>query len=285
MPTPVAILLLTTVLVEDPLALEQVLARAGAYVQKFEQTFSSVVAEERYRQKVMIPDAAPAPPPGRLMGPRDFTTERRELKSDFLLVRSDRFPEWVPFRDVFEVNGKPVRERENRLVKLFLEQPDSAFEQATRVTDETSRYNIGPVIRTVNVPTQPLSFLDPANLRRSVFEKGGEDRIDGVHVWEVRFEEVAVPTLIRTTGNASLPAQGAFWIDPSTGAVLKGQIRTNGEDLRSEITVTFRTHDELDIRVPAELREKYRGRGYEVQGTATYGRFRRFRVTTEEVIK
>ena len=31
---------------------------------------------------------------------------------------------WIPFRDVFEVDGKPVRNRGDRLTKLFLQPPD-----------------------------------------------------------------------------------------------------------------------------------------------------------------
>jgi hypothetical protein len=66
---------------------------------------------------------------------------------------------------------------------------------------------------------------------------------------------------------------------------LKAQLKLRTRDLRSEITVTYNTFENLDVRVPGELREKYQGPGFELEGTATYGRLRRFRVTTEEVIQ
>jgi hypothetical protein len=192
---------------------------------------------------------------------------------------------WIPFRDVFEVDGRAVRERDERLSKLLLDQTGSGFDQARRITDEGARYNIGPVERNINVPTLALQFLHPDNLRRSAFQKTDEDRIDGVSVWEIRFEEVGVPTLIHTTGGAILPATGAFWIEPSTGVVFRSLVRAQLPGVRCEVTVRFEPHPDLDVRVPAELKERYIGQNYLVEGTATYKRFRRFRVTTEEVIR
>jgi hypothetical protein len=267
---------------QTPLALDDVLTRAAWYVTRFEEAFPSVVAEEHYRQKVTFLG------PGLWWDARSGRVrdgDRRELKSDFLMVRSDRLRGWIPFRDVFEVDGRPVRERGGRLAKLLLDPNGSAFDQARSISQEGARYNIGPVERTINVPTQALQFLQPDNLRRSSFEKADEDRIDGVPVWEIRFEEVSVPTLIRTTGGMSLPATGAFWIEPSTGVVFCSVVRAELPEFRSEIIVRFEPHPELDVRVPAELKEKYVGRTYTLEGTATYKRFRRFRVTTEEVIK
>lgn len=256
--------------------LDEVLARASVYVGTFERSLSSLVAEEQYTQWLEL-----GGPGGRFSRTQRI---RRHLKSDFLLVRSNEDEEWVPFRDVFEVDGRQVRERENRLVDLFVDAPRDAFEQARRISNESTRYNIGPVTRTVNVPTLPLKFLDPGNITRSVFVKADEGRIDGVAVWEVEFQEVAMPTLVRTTNRRSLIAEGTFWIDPDKGAVLRARLKLDVDDLRSEITVDYDELDDLDVRVPAELRERYRGDGFDLQGTASYGRIRRFQVITDEVI-
>ncbi|MGH3117387.1 MAG: hypothetical protein ACRD09_10220 [Vicinamibacterales bacterium] len=263
--------------------LEEVLSRAGSYVLRFERAIPSVVAEEHYQQRLVMPVQQQSFG-GRGTRPED-QHQRRELKSDFLMVRSQETDLWIPFRDVFEVDGKPVRAREERLTKLLVDDSGSAYDRAWRLTEEGARYNLGPVQRTVNVPTQALQFLLPFNQLKSVFRKTGVDRIDGVTVWEVRFEEVGLPTLIRTTGGASLPASGTFWIDPSTGVVLRTMVRTKLAEFRAEIVVSFEPHDAVDIRLPAELKEKYTGRGYELVGTATYSRFRKFRVTTDEVVK
>jgi hypothetical protein len=262
--------------------LEDVLSRAASYVLRFERVIPSVVAEEHYRQRLVLHQ----PPASGSRGARPpEDAQRTELKSDFLMVRSQETDMWIPFRDVFEVDGKPVRAREERLTKLLMDASGSSYDRAWRLTEEGARYNIGPVQRTVNVPTQALQFLLPSNQPKSVFRRAGVDRIAHVSVWEVRFEEIGLPTLIRTTGGASLPATGTFWIDPATGAVLRSMIRTKQPSFRSEIVVTFETHDTVDVRLPAELKEKYAGNGYDLDGTATYSRFRKFRVTTDEIVK
>lgn len=275
---PLVILLgLASLALNQAITLEEVLGHAEAYVIRFEETFSTLVAEERYTQQFTVLGVT---------GPgRRPDMQQRVLKSDFLLVRSERSDTWIPFRDVFEADGRVLREREDRLTKLFLEAPDDAFEQAQRISNESTRYNIGPITRTVNVPTLPLKFLTPANARRSMFQKTGEMRVEGVPVWEIRLAEMTIPTLIRTSNEMSLPAEGTYWIEPSTGAVLKAQLRLRTQELRSEITVTYHTFENLDVRVPGELKEKYQGPGFELEGTATYGRLRRFRVTTEEVLQ
>jgi hypothetical protein len=105
-----------------------IVERAGRYVEAYEQAFSAVVSEERQVQKLVRPD-------GRVR-------QVRELKSDFLLVKTGS--EWLQaFRDVIEVDGKPVRNREDRLRKLFLEAPKTALEQARAIARESQRHNIG----------------------------------------------------------------------------------------------------------------------------------------------
>ena len=83
----------------------------------------------------------------------------RELTSDFLLVRTSPSGAQA-FRDVIDVDGKPVRNREDRLRKLFLEQPKTAVEQARAIARESERHNIG-MQRTGNSPLLPLRFLRP----------------------------------------------------------------------------------------------------------------------------
>lgn len=265
----------------EPTTLDDVLARAAAYVARFDRTLSSLVAEERYEQ-TLAPASLGA---GRLRSGAPADARRRVLRSDFLLVRSEGSADWVPFRDVFEVDGSAIREREDRLMALFVKAPHDFFEQAQRISTESSRYNIGPVIRTVNVPTLPLRFLEGPNIRRMMFDKAGETRVDGTAVWEIRFAEISVPTLVRTTNDRDLPAQGTFWIEPASGAVARAQIRLRTGDLRSEISVAYTTNEAIGVRLPGELKERYRSPDFEIVGTATYGRIRQFRVTTEEVVE
>ena len=104
--------------------LDDVLDRAGDYVTAYQRTFVGVVAEETYRQEVR--GVAGTDQRGFAFEARG---QRRDLKSDMLLVRAPAGDRWMQFRDVFEVDGKPVRDRAERLTKLFL-QPSASMQRA-----------------------------------------------------------------------------------------------------------------------------------------------------------
>jgi hypothetical protein len=189
------------------------------------------------------------------------------------------------FRDVFEVNGVPIRDREERLKKLFLESPATAMAEARRITDESARYNIGNIERNVNVPTLPLLFLQPANRWRFAFRKHSEDVVDGIHTWRIDYSEQARPTFINRTTGGELPVTGSFWVDPMNGRILKTLVRTDKGALKMSVTVVYKASETLGIWVPSEMREQYESNGWVVEGQAAYSNFRRFRVLTEEQIK
>ena len=115
------------------------------------------------------------------------------LVSDFLLVQVPG-EGWMPFRDVFERNGTKLRDREERLAQLFLNGSSrSSFEQARQIMQEGSRYNIGSIERTINLPTLPLLFLTPAHRDRFTFELGKRDPEEGTIV---EYREVRGPTYV-----------------------------------------------------------------------------------------
>jgi len=165
--------------------LEQLLARATWYSIDFVNKLSQVVAEERYIQDSSVALATvPLPVMGGRGGsplnsaPRG-TSKHRELKADFLIVRSSH-EMWSPFRDVFEVDHIPVRDREERLAKLFLgNKVASNDENARAIAEESARYNLGAVQRTINNPVFALMFLQPDVRTRFKFTPGKAD-IEGV---------------------------------------------------------------------------------------------------------
>src|SRR5438552_15063319 len=78
-------------------ATPEIVLRASRSVEAFIQTFSNVVAEERYVQESAYPH------------------RRRELLSEFLLVTPPGPVGRYQFRDVLEVDGAAVRDRKHRL--------------------------------------------------------------------------------------------------------------------------------------------------------------------------
>lgn len=259
-------------------SVDDLLARAGAYVESFQRNFGSVVAEERYQQTIR-----------RALGSNTTSVQRggggpteTVLVSDFLLVQIPG-EGWLPFRDVFERDGKQVRDRQERLAALFLKGSSrSALDQARAIMDEGARYNIGNVARNINVPTLPLPFLTAPLRQRFSFKLGKRDDSDPGAV--IEFRETGRPTFISTTGSRDLPVSGKFWVDERDGTVLRTEMHAVDTGVEAHIVVTYEVDSATRLRVPMRMEERYRrGRDpMEVRGVATYSRFRRFQVNTSE---
>jgi hypothetical protein len=270
----------------ERVTLESLLARAGLYLTEFVNQFANVVTEERYLQDVDTAQLGF----GEASGGRGNTTgdraAHREIKSDFLLVTSGQAAELRPFRDVYEVDGRPVRDRQDRLTKLFLEPSATTFEQAAAIANESARYNLGNMTRTMNNPVVALGFLQADYQKRFRLSLGKPDPGAGSHTWTVEYREESRPTLIRGAFDRDLPAHGRFWIDAVTGHILRTELRLEDTTVRARIMTSFRPDERLHIEVPFELREEYALRtGGHLSGVATYGRFRRFDVSTAETIQ
>ena len=265
---------------EPPLA--TVLARAATYVADYQARLAGIVAEEHYRQNVQTTSRG-----GRTA--RQF----RELRSDVLMVKPAAGEgAWLQFRDVFEVDRKPIRDRDERLYKLFVEAASTeARARAETIQAESARYNIGPIMRTINMPILALLFLerkvqpiitfqrkDAGNVKR--FAELAAER----DVWLIEYKETQDGTLVRGAGNRDIPSHGRLWIDSATGRILRTELVSEDLSVRAVIDVSYRSEAGLDLLVPNEMRENYILRRTEsrIDGRAEYSRFRRFTVTTTE---
>ena len=261
----------------------RLVARAAAYVADYGERLSSIVAEERYDQWMRIGGWV-VRQPNAGMRPNVYE-RRRRLVSDYLLVKVPGLDGWTPFRDVLEVDGKPVRDREQRLLNLFVDSPAHAMAQAARIAEEGTRFNLGNISRTINMPTLALLVLTDRHRTRFQFEAAGERQIAGVRTRALHYAEVSGPTMIHTSGDNDLAATGTFWIEPDTGTVLQSVLKTDDGTLESEITVTYRLEPRLELWVPGKMEERYRSAQEQIEGEATYGNFRRFKVETSEKIR
>ena len=248
-------------------------ARAGQYVVDYGHQLSLVIGVERYAQWMQNADQV-----------RPLV---RNLVSEFALVRVG--DDWLGFRDVVELDGKPVGDRQDRLQQLFLASPSTAVQSSRAIADASARYNLGPLQRNFNVPTTALFFLHPTNLSRFSFKIEGSDIMESVRVLRVRYKEERKPTIIRTAAGKDIPVKGTFWIDPGDGRVLKttmeleadalmtggssrmadnrfeeafqGSIRPAFSERRAKstvsITVSYKTDTRLALMVPSEMVEIY----------------------------
>lgn len=246
------------------------LTKSASYLAGYEKAFSVVVAEESYLQTVVTVAGGAA------------TRRHRTLRSDVLQTSVGQ-DAWLAFRDVFEVDGQPVRDRDTRLQKLFLDAPAEAVVQGRRIADESARYNIGSLQRNINVPTMALTYLRGANQARSAFKDAGRQSVDGVDAVVLTFVEKAKPTIVRS-GTRDLPATGRFWIEPESGRVLKTEVAIAGAGSPAKVTVTYGPVPKLTTWAPVFMKEDYDGRET-IHAEATYSNFRQFSVAVAEKIK
>jgi hypothetical protein len=263
----------------DRYTLDDVLARAGQHTVDYGEALQSVLAEERYAQRLIW------------RGDHGVKQERR-LRSEIAFVRLVNSTEWLTFRNVLAVDDAAIPDADNRLERLLRGSPPSLLVQARLIAGESARFNIGPITRDINVPTTALHFLHAKHRPNCRFNKEREEVLGGERVWVIRFKERERGRLIRGTDGQNLPALGRLWIVPADGRVVKSELViedfVRGGDSKAEIGVRWQRDQSLDLWVPAEMRERYEGPWYErldsrlerydIDGVATYSNYRRFTV-------
>jgi hypothetical protein len=271
--------------------LSVVLSRAANYVEAFAGRLSGLVMEEAYVQDVEQLNRF-----GYRMNTRGGVSHRR-LRSDLLLVRPEGSDAWMQFRDVFEVDGKPVRDRNDRLERLFLQPSKSTASQAEKIVRESARYNIGDIERTINLPLLALTVLDRRMQSNFQFRMGDVDEdvklprsaafTERPGAVEVAFTEATIRTMITTPQGKNLRSHGRFWFAMPEAEVLMTELGVDDYTLSATIHVAYERKPGLAAPVPVEMHELYLNRlnnQTKVEGTATYSNFREFNVKVDEQI-
>ena len=257
--------------------LAAVLQRAAGYVDALHDQLITVVMEERYEQRLWA---------ARRPGPRP--AKHVVLRSDYFLVRLEGAVQPYGFRDVFEADGVPVRDRDERLAGLFRDPSATATEQIIGILRESARYNIGEIERNTNTPTLALVFLSSTEQPRSEFERVADPSpgFAGSNAFVVGFREGGPATLVHSLFGEALPATGHFWIEPATGRVLATELAFRDRSVHSVTSVRYAPSERLGHLVPVEMRETYHNltTGNRITGAATYTNFRQW-VTGGRVVE
>jgi hypothetical protein len=243
------------------------IASVRAIAAQYHRDAISIVAHEEYVQNATY---------GTRTGRQQVTT------AELVMVRLPGTQGWVAFRDVLTVDKQPVRDREERLLKLLQSPEPSALTQARRIAQESARFNLGAFTRTINVPNMALEYLLPEHGARVRLEQQRHDTIDGRPVVVLRFEEVAGPSLIRSTAGRDLLARGRVWAEPGSSAIVRTELLIADRVSRATCTVDFGVDPRLGIHVPLKMTERYISRAETVDAVAKYSDFRRFAVATSE---
>jgi hypothetical protein len=259
------------------LSLKDVMKRVEAYVASYGEKASIVVCTERYNQQAQ--------------GSGMSVDTRRALVSDFAIVKADTIRGWLGFRDVLEVDGHRVSDREDRLARVLMAS-QGRYDEARQLSDESARYNVGAIERNFNVPTAALFFFTRENHDRFKF---AARTVAGDGTWEITFRETGRPTLIRKLDGAPVPSSGTIWADPETGTIVRTllQVETiadrgaRAQHGQGHVDVVYRHVDELSMWLPASMDEQFEVSRNEifdrVLGHAEYSNYRQF--TTSARIK
>ena len=255
--------------------LDDVVRRMGSYLEAYGTRLALIVAEERYHQSFNS-FASPM-----LVQPIPNHLERL-LRSDYALTRAPDKEAWVGYRDTFEVDGKQIRDREDRLQRLLT---SGEAASASRIVDESARFNLGSTIvsRNINVPTVVLEMLHPRNQWRFSFRKDAEENVGGTPAWRIQFRERERPTFIRDTNRRDRPSRGFVWVNPATGEVWRTSL-TWDNDPQGTITVSYGHVANIDPLVPLTMSEWYSPKKATLTGEATYSNYRQFQTAARIVI-
>jgi hypothetical protein len=243
------------------------IASVRAFAEQYQRDAPSLVAHEQYVQNATY---------------RRGTAEHQVTTAELVMVRLPGAANWVTFRDVLTVNKRSVRDREERLLKLLQSPEPNVLTQARRIAQESARFNLGSITRTMNVPDMALEYLQPRHGARIRFEALRNDTIDGRPVVVLKFSETTGPSMIRGLTGLDILARGRVWAEPGSGAIVRTELLVEDRVSKGTCTVDFGIDPRLGIRVPIKMTERYSMTAETIDAVANYSDFRRFRVSTDE---
>jgi hypothetical protein len=254
--------------------LSAVLDMAAQYVARYEdRELGNLLVAESYLQTVIT------------YGGVQHTT-RLQTDGDFLIlaIGQDR----VGLRIVNRVNGNPVQKKQTSFEEALGNPSLGVTERIAAVQKESTRYNIGAINRTINVPTFALKVARKTEAARFSFSKKGEKEVSGKKTWQIEFQERRGPTLTHGVHGESLLSSGTLWIEPSTGRILKTEMHVENpfadQEAKATITTTYKENNVLKILVPATMEERYTAEVTTVSCVANYSKYRSFNVDVKSVI-
>ncbi|MGH9939348.1 MAG: hypothetical protein ACREAM_24160 [Blastocatellia bacterium] len=191
--------------------LEELLDKATALKDKYHALFRDLTAEEKrvfefYDKKT------------------GQVKNRHQTVSDLIVYASQKDPKRVTeYRNIREVDGKPVKNQFERVEKLFerVAKADSPDKEIDRVIRESSRYDFGARVIGYTI-VNAIATWKP--LRRFFkYEFAGRERVGEQELVVIKFEQTEV---VENLGgleeyqklNVTGPLmRGQYWLDPQTG--------------------------------------------------------------------
>ncbi len=156
----------------------------------------------------------------------------------------------------------------------------NALAQARKIAQESARFNLGRITRTMNVPDMALEYLQPRHAGRIRFERARATRRSTARpVVVLRFSEATGPSIIRNLVGRDLlaprPRLGGAWL---RARLFAPSCWSRSASSKGACTVDFGIDPRLGIRVPIKMTERYATTAETIDAVATYSDFRSFTV-------
>jgi hypothetical protein len=279
----------TTRQAPTPAEVDQWIARYKTTGEEYAKVFLNLVAEET--KVIENFDSS-----GRL-------NKRREIVSDLLVHQSSRNSggQTAEYRDVRSVDGKPVKNRDKRILDLIrqADKTDSIEKEIALITRESQRYDVGCSVNSTTLYPGSWPFRDDFR-----FEWIGRDQMGGSEVVIIDYREVGsrIPlnSEFKRMGLSGVFVRGRLWLDATTSQLRQERAEIAGVHpaLSEPVTVmrlqreNINADDSLGILTPKRIvidwfhpskTQKNQPPAFVLlcRTTLTYGRFRRFGVTTQ----
>jgi hypothetical protein len=252
--------------------LDELLARAGAYVTGLCSEFPLLVAKEDYQQ-VLQPygsNRTDLMRQGAMLGQMGLPKNRR-TKGEYALVGLVEAAAWMAYRDIREIDGKAVTAQEDRLASV-LSHSETPEAEAGALANLAVAQNLGVTLRGVTVSTFGLVVVMPMHRAGFEFANKGEKRVGNEPVRVVAFNETRRPSLLQAADGQSKPARGELWIEAATGRILRTHVVFDSLDAypdmkmhperyddfpRATIDVVFAPDPVLKAYLPVSMQEIY----------------------------
>ena len=227
------------------LALEDVLQRVGRYVANYGEQASLLVGVERYEQRYQN---APA-------GER----ADRKMLAEFALFKTNDTTGWVGFRDVIEVDGKPIPDRRDRLQSLLRSKHARRLRSAAHRRRGCALQHWPDAAEFQRADRGALLLRARPSAAVRFHKKGHDDRQRRAGHGD-RFSRNRQPDLIRTIDGRDMVSDGTIWVVPADGTVLRTRLTVRefvGPASRAVVDVTFARDARLKLWLPAKMTERH----------------------------
>ena len=207
----------------------------------------------------------------------------QRLQSEIAFLRLPGGLEWMGFRRVRTVNGKPLTGTRT-LAELLAITSTDALQQAGMLVDESAKSNLGNP-RTTNMPNLPLELLSKKYRHRYEVVHKGRSNMHGHAVNEVELSELGAEPIVFNEGR-QMKTRLRAWIDARSGALWRAEVemRVPGDNRNPAwLRVDFAVDKALQIMVPVTMRERFNSIADTGTSLATYTNFRRFQTSARIV--